>query len=100
MVGGVSTYWFTVESIGGIENAALSFIPEEYLSPMPEGATIAMLRRLGRVAGCGSRMRRPSLLRDPPETCPIGRANAAPISIDRLQLARDHVPLMPGVRRR
>jgi hypothetical protein len=51
LIGGVSTYWFTVESIEGIENAALSFVPEEYLSPMPEGATIAMLKRLGKVAG-------------------------------------------------
>ncbi len=51
LVGGVSTYWFTIESIDGVENAALSFIPEEYLSPLPEGATIAMLRRLGRIAG-------------------------------------------------
>jgi len=51
LVGGVSTYWFTVESIEGVENAALAFIPEEYLSPMPEGATVAMLKRLGRVAG-------------------------------------------------
>lgn len=51
LVGGVSSYWFTVESIDGVENAALSFIPEEYLSPMPEGATVAMLKRLGRVAG-------------------------------------------------
>lgn len=51
LVGGVSTFWFTVESIDGIENAALSFIPEEYLSPMPEFSTVAMLRRLGRIAG-------------------------------------------------
>lgn len=51
LVGGVSTYWFTVESIDGIENAALAFVPEEYLSPMPEGATVAMLKRLGKVAG-------------------------------------------------
>lgn len=51
LVGGVSTYWFTVESIDGIENAALSFVPEEYLSPLPEGATVAMLKRLGKVAG-------------------------------------------------
>ena len=51
LVGGVSTYWFTVESIEGIENAALSFVPEEYLSPLPLGATVAMLRRLARVAG-------------------------------------------------
>nr|WP_238344323.1 ATP-binding protein [Ramlibacter lithotrophicus] len=51
LVGGVSTYWFTVESIDGVENAALAFVPEEYLSPMPEGATVAMIKRLGKVAG-------------------------------------------------
>ncbi len=51
MIGGVSTYWFTVESIDSVENAALAFIPEEYLSPMPEGATVAMLKRLGRISG-------------------------------------------------
>lgn len=51
LVGGVSTYWFTTEAVDGVENAALSFIPEEFLTPMPEGATVAMLRRLGRVAG-------------------------------------------------
>ncbi|MCY3840148.1 MAG: hypothetical protein OXH09_16115 [Gammaproteobacteria bacterium] len=51
LVSGVSSYWFTVESIAGIENAALSFIPEEYLNPMPLGATTAMLRRLGNIAG-------------------------------------------------
>ncbi|AOY57305.1 ATP-binding protein [Desulfococcus multivorans] len=51
LIGGVSTHWFCVETINNIENAALSFIPEEYLSPMPERATIAMLKRLGKVAG-------------------------------------------------
>jgi len=51
LVGGVSTYWFTVESIDGVENAALSFVPEEYLSPMQEGATVAMLKRLSKSAG-------------------------------------------------
>jgi hypothetical protein len=51
LVGGVSTYWFTVESIDSIENAALAFVPEEYLSPLAEGATVAMLKRLGKVAG-------------------------------------------------
>lgn len=50
-VAGVSTYWFTVESVEGVENAALAFVPEEYLSPLPEGATVAMLRRLGKIAG-------------------------------------------------
>ncbi|TBW37528.1 ATP-binding protein [Azotobacter chroococcum] len=51
LVAGVSAHWFTVESIDGVENAALSFVPEEYLSPMPLGASIAMLRKLGRIAG-------------------------------------------------
>lgn len=51
LVAGVSTYWFSVESIEGVENAALAFVPEEYLSPMPTGASVAMLKRLGRIAG-------------------------------------------------
>ena len=51
LVGGVSTFWFVVEQIDGVENAALAFVPEEYLSPMPTGASIAMLRRLGRISG-------------------------------------------------
>lgn len=51
LIGGVSTYWFTVESIDGVENAALSFVPEEYLSPMQEGATVAMIKRLSKSAG-------------------------------------------------
>ena len=51
LVGGVSTYWFVVEQIDGVENAALAFVPEEYLRPMPTGASIAMLRRLGRISG-------------------------------------------------
>lgn len=51
LVSGVSSYWFTVESIEGVENAALSFIPEEYLNPMPLGATTAMLKRLSNTAG-------------------------------------------------
>ena len=74
LIGGVSTYWFTVEAIDGIENAAaLAFIPEEYLSPMPDGATVAMLQRLGRIAGLrideGSAM----LVARALATCPIGR---------------------------
>lgn len=51
LVSGVSTYWFTVESVDDIENAALAFVPEEYLSPMQEGATVAMLKRLSKSAG-------------------------------------------------
>ena len=51
LIGGVSAHWFTVESINGIENAALAFVPEEYLSPMATGATVAMIKKLGRIAG-------------------------------------------------
>lgn len=51
LLGGVSTHWFAVGEIEGVENAALAFIPEEFLSPMPKGATVAMLRRLGKVSG-------------------------------------------------
>ena len=51
LVSGVSSHWFSSESIQGVENAAVALVPEEYLSPMAEGATVAMLRRLGVVAG-------------------------------------------------
>lgn len=51
LIAGVSAHWFTTESIDGIENAALAFVPEEYLSPMPQRATTAMLKNLGKVAG-------------------------------------------------
>ena len=51
LIGGVSTYWFSVPEIDGVENAALAFVPEEFLSPMPTRASAAMLRRLGKVSG-------------------------------------------------
>lgn len=51
LIAGVSTHWFTTESVDEIENAALAFVPEEYLSPMPQRATTAMLKNLGKVAG-------------------------------------------------
>jgi hypothetical protein len=50
-VSGVSSKWFRVESIDGIENAALAFVPEEYLSPIPSRAAVAMVQDIGRVAG-------------------------------------------------
>lgn len=53
LISGVSSKWFSEESIDGVENAALSFVPEEYLSPLPRGAAIAMIKKLGRVAGLG-----------------------------------------------
>ncbi|WP_263356991.1 ATP-binding protein [Acidicapsa ligni] len=51
MVGGVSAKWFAVGSIGQVENAALALIPEEYLSPLPRGASIAMIKKIARSAG-------------------------------------------------
>lgn len=51
MVGGVSSKWFSVGSIGGVENAALAFIPEEYLCPLPRGASNAMIKKMARSAG-------------------------------------------------
>lgn len=51
LVCGVSSKWFSVESIDGVENAALALIPEEYLSPLSRGATVAMIKKIGRVAG-------------------------------------------------
>jgi hypothetical protein len=50
-VSGVSSKWFMVESINGIENAALAFIPEEYLYPMPRGASEQMIKTLARTSG-------------------------------------------------
>jgi hypothetical protein len=51
LVSGVSSRWFAAGTIEGIENAALAFVPEEYVSPLPRGATVAMLKRLARHAG-------------------------------------------------
>lgn len=51
MVGGVSSKWFSAGSIGGVENAALAFIPDEYLSPLARGATNAMIKKIARSAG-------------------------------------------------
>ncbi|MGB3900114.1 MAG: hypothetical protein WA973_16375 [Mesorhizobium sp.] len=51
LVSGVSSRWFSVESIDGIENAALAFVPEEYLSPLPRGAANAMIKNIGSMAG-------------------------------------------------
>jgi hypothetical protein len=51
LVSGVSSMWFREESINGVENAALHFVPEEYLSPFPRDASKSMIKRLGRKAG-------------------------------------------------
>ncbi len=51
MVAGVSSKWFREETVMGIENAALSFIPEEYLSALDATASIQMIKSLGRTSG-------------------------------------------------
>jgi len=51
LVSGVSSRWFSVEAVDGVENAALAFIPEEYLSPLPRGAANAMIKNIGAMAG-------------------------------------------------
>lgn len=51
LVAGVSSKFFRVEQIGGAENSALHFIPEEYLSPFARGASGSMLADLGRRCG-------------------------------------------------
>ena len=51
MVGGVSSKWFSIGVIGGVENAALALIPEEYLSPLARVATVAMIKKIARSAG-------------------------------------------------
>lgn len=48
---GVSSKWFKEESVNGVENAVLSFIPEEYLSPLAPTAIAAMIRSISKVAG-------------------------------------------------
>lgn len=48
---GVSSKWFKEESINGIENAVLAFIPDEYLSPLAPNASTAMIRSTSKVAG-------------------------------------------------
>ena len=48
---GVSSKWFREESVNGVENAVLSFIPEEYLSPLASNAVVGMIRSISKVAG-------------------------------------------------
>ena len=50
-ISGVSSRWYREEAIDGVENAALAFIPEEYLSPLQPNASIAMIRTLARTSG-------------------------------------------------
>jgi hypothetical protein len=56
VVSGVSSKWFSLERIEGIENAALSFVPEAYLGPLAVTACAAMVSELGK--RCGLRIDR------------------------------------------
>ncbi len=51
LVSGVSSKWFTVESIDNVENAGLHFVPEEYLGAFDRKATTAMIRKISPRAG-------------------------------------------------
>lgn len=51
MLSGVSSKWFREEAIDGIENAALAFVPEDYLSPLQLAASTAMIKTLARTSG-------------------------------------------------
>ena len=51
VVSGVSSKWFSAERIDGVENAALSFVPETFLGPLALAASVTMIRELG--AQCG-----------------------------------------------
>jgi hypothetical protein len=51
LVSGVSSKWFREEQIDGIENAALAFIPEEYLTPLHRAASVAMIQSIARTSG-------------------------------------------------
>jgi hypothetical protein len=50
-ISGVSSKWFSQESIDSVENAALALVPEEYLLPLARGASVAMIKTMARRAG-------------------------------------------------
>lgn len=51
LVSGVSSRYFREGSIGGVENAALFFVPDEYLPLFGRAASDAMIKELGRRCG-------------------------------------------------
>lgn len=51
LVSGVSSSAFRSESIDGVENAVLHFVPEDYLTPFAREASVAMIADLGRRCG-------------------------------------------------
>jgi hypothetical protein len=51
VLSGVSSKWFFAESIEGVENSALAFVPEEYLGPFKRAQSVNMIKTLGKSAG-------------------------------------------------
>jgi hypothetical protein len=51
LVSGISSRYFRIAEVEGVENSVLHFVPEEYLSPFPAGAADSMLATLGKRCG-------------------------------------------------
>ncbi|OZD82147.1 hypothetical protein CH273_10045 [Rhodococcus sp. 05-339-2] len=51
LVSGVSSRSFRVAEIAEVENPVLHFVPENYLSPFPDGAADSMIKTLGNRCG-------------------------------------------------
>src|SRR5439155_13640434 len=51
VISGVSSYWFSIDEIDGIENAALALVPEGYLTPFQRHESCHMIQTLGSAAG-------------------------------------------------
>lgn len=51
VLSGVSSRWFTEETVDGVENAALALVPEGYLPPLDRSESTEMIETLGRACG-------------------------------------------------
>jgi len=51
VLSGVSSRWFTEESIGNVENAALALVPDSYLAPLSRTESVEMVETLGLACG-------------------------------------------------
>ena len=51
VLSGVSSRWFTEETVDGVENAALALVPEGYLPPLDRSESIEMIETLGGACG-------------------------------------------------
>lgn len=51
LISGVSGRWFKSETVAGVENAALAFVPDDYLSPLSSTASASMVRSIAKTCG-------------------------------------------------